>query len=125
MKIPAFHKYYTINFAIYSILVQFSLFLLYSYIELAEFIRYGVWIQTLCYAICELIRYIVLPITGLMFLLEIILRKFNLLKIENPVNISKKTQKNIYIITIIAFLIYTISMIYYINPILNKALELD
>lgn len=125
MKLPAFHKYYTINFAIYSILVQFSLFLLYSYIELAEFIRYGVWIQTLCYTICEFIRYIVLPITGLMFLLEVILRKFNLLKIENTVNISHNTQKNIYIITIIEFLIYTISMIYYINPILNKALEFD
>ncbi len=111
MKIPCFHKYFSVNFFIYLILIT-ALFYCKACIRAQEFVFYP----------CDtVINYFVAyqfpqiaTINGLAILTEYILNKFGVIQKHCNVIKSKPIRIIIYIITIILFLVFIIyaSLIY-------------
>ncbi len=100
MKLPKLHEYYTVNIVLYLILAQ-TLLLVSGYNWLnavgpLPFIAYFIFGYSFLF---------ITPINILLILVEFLLRKFQLIKSKNLVNLTNKQKKIIYIAGAVCFII--------------------
>lgn len=111
MKIPCFHKYFSVNFFIYLILVSSILYCKYC-IEAKGFLFYPEASLVNHFVVYHFPKIIPLNVTAI--LVEHILTKYSLIKRHCDVIKSKPLRIFIYVITTILFLIFVLyaSVIY-------------
>ena len=105
MKIPVFHKFYTINFLIYLNFLNLILVLINPYECLSFFFK--VPLENLG-LYCNVIYYyniFVVPIFVLGVFVEVILRRFLLIKSEPFINTNKIVRNFVFLIFGIGFII--------------------
>ena len=117
MKIPCFHKFYSINIFLYIIIVHAIS------ITGGFFIRIEV-LTSLLLCLLMILTDVLLQISIGMIFLELILRKFKYIKNECRNIIGEKFQKIIYVIAVIATF-YTFWFWIYYYPIIEQRTRFD
>ena len=105
MKIPCFHKYFSVNFFIYLILISAVLF--YKYSILNPNIKYAPRDDVICNFVIYYLPQIV-SVNFLLILAEHILSKRGIIKKHCDVIKSKPLRIFIYVITTILFLLFVL-----------------
>ncbi len=98
MKLPYFHRYYSINILIYLILIH-AISTPIAFFQIQNTLLDYIYVQAL---VLSIITLILIPIDTALILIELVLRNRGLIKKQNTVNISHAIQKTSFLITIIA-----------------------
>ena len=98
MKLPYFHRYYSINILIYLILIH-AISTPIAFFQIQNTLLDYIYVQAL---VLSIITLILIPIDTALILIELVLRNRGLIKKQNTVNISPAIQKPFFLITIIA-----------------------
>jgi len=99
MKLPALHKYYTVNILLYSLFIQAILLFFAS--DLSPF---HLLFDLLCELLFKITFFSWIPINFVLVGLELLLRKFACIHKENHVTLTNKQKKIVYISGLICFI---------------------
>ena len=128
MKLPLFHKYFSINTLIYIALVELLLFvpiILFYIVQSSVLSSILFWLGSLSIILLYPIHYYVVPSLLLLTPIEFYLRKTGRIVKTNIVNIPIKSQKYIYIITALIYITITIIGIIVGQPMTEEELRYD
>ncbi len=118
MKFPCIHKFYSVNICLYLIILHA---ISTAGTMLIELDHPDFWLLMLG---INLLTIILVPASMVLVCIELILRRFNLLKIECTNIVSSKIRKIIYAATLIA-VAYSLWFWIYYYPILEQLARFD
>lgn len=125
MKIPAIHKYYTVNFFIYITLIGAISHAFVFHTNLMNLlITLILWFLSLPFLIMISFEKFAPFLICLIIGMEMLLHERGYIQKQNQVKISPKTQKIIYFFVLIS-IIYILWILFYFYPMLDKYAQYD
>ena len=128
MKLPIFHKYFSVNTLIYIAIIELLLFvpiLLFHIVQSSVLSSILFWLGLLSIVLLCPIHYYVVPFCIFLIPIEFYLRKTGRIIKTNVVSIPAKYQKYVYIITALIYIAITIVGIIAGQPMTEEELRYD